>query len=208
MSDPYMGEIRMVAFNFAPVGWALCNGQTMNIAQYSALFALLGTIYGGDGVRTFQLPDLQGRVPLHAGAGGGLPTYIQGQKAGFESITLTQQQLPVHTHMATFVPSGGGGTPSVTINASSTPATATTAAGNYLSGTVQGAARGSGAMYATTPGTLGALNSASVTLSGIGSGGGTVTNGPAGQGQAFSIEPPYLAIYFVIALQGIYPTRN
>jgi microcystin-dependent protein len=207
MSDQYLGEIRMVGFNFAPVGWALCNGQTLSISTNTALFALLGTTYGGNGTQTFNLPDLQGRVPLHAGAGAGLPVYVQGQKAGAESVTLTQQQLPSHTHIATFTPSGGGGTPTVTINGSSSTATSSTPAGNYLANVVQGGAAHSGALYATTPGTLGALNSATATISGVGSGGGTVANALTGGSQPVSIEPPYLAVYFIIALSGIYPSR-
>jgi microcystin-dependent protein len=102
----------------------------------NALFALLGTTYGGNGTTNFNLPDLQGRMPLHAGAGANLPVYVQGQKAGNESIILTQQQMPMHTHVATFTPSGGGGTPSVnvTINGSNQPGNSTSPGGNYLAG--------------------------------------------------------------------------
>jgi microcystin-dependent protein len=136
MSDQYLGEIRMVGFNYAPQGWALCNGQTLSISANNALFALLGTTYGGNGTTNFNLPDLQGRMPLHAGAGANLPVYVQGQKAGNESIILTQQQMPMHTHVATFTPSGGGGTPSVnvTINGSNQPGNSTSPGGNYLAG--------------------------------------------------------------------------
>jgi microcystin-dependent protein len=98
MSDPFVGEIRMVGFNFAPEGWALCNGQLMSISQNTALFSLLGTFYGGDGVSTFALPNLQGRVPVHQGTGAGLPTYSVGEVAGAPTITLTTSQLPAHTH--------------------------------------------------------------------------------------------------------------
>ncbi|MBL0386543.1 phage tail protein [Tumebacillus sp. ITR2] len=93
MSEPYMGEIRMFAGNFAPVGWALCQGQVLSIAEYDALFALLGTTYGGDGVTTFALPDLQGRVPLQSNS-----TYPLGAKAGSETVTLITNQLPAHSH--------------------------------------------------------------------------------------------------------------
>ena len=93
MSTPYIGEIRMFGGNFPPSGWALCNGQLMSIAQNDALFALIGTTYGGDGVQTFALPDLQGRIPLHAG-----PGFVQGQQAGEENHTLTVQEIPSHTH--------------------------------------------------------------------------------------------------------------
>jgi len=100
MSDPYLGEIRMFAGNFAPVGWAFCAGQLMSISQNEALFTLLGTFYGGDGVQTFALPDLRGRVPIHQGQGQGLSSYIIGQIAGVEQVTLTSNNLPTHGHFA------------------------------------------------------------------------------------------------------------
>lgn len=97
MSDCYIGEIRMVSFNFPPRGWAFCNGQTLPIAQNQALFSLLGTTFGGNGVTTFQLPDLRGRTPLHPGITGA-GTFVSGQTGGEESTTLTQGQMPPHTH--------------------------------------------------------------------------------------------------------------
>jgi microcystin-dependent protein len=99
MSDPYIGEIRMVGFNFPPVGWALCNGQQLPIDQNSALFTLIGTTYGGDGQTTFNLPDLRGRFPLHWGQGPGLSPYVIGQVSGSEAITLTANQIPPHNHV-------------------------------------------------------------------------------------------------------------
>lgn len=93
MSSPYVGEIRMFGGNFAPAGWAFCSGQTVSIAQNEVLFQLIGTTYGGDGQETFNLPDLQGRVPIHQG-----PGFVIGQKAGVESVTLTTQQIPAHSH--------------------------------------------------------------------------------------------------------------
>jgi microcystin-dependent protein len=210
VGDPYLGEIRMVGFNFAPVGWALCNGQLLPISQNNALFALLGTTYGGDGRVTFGLPDLQGRVPLHAGSGMGLPTYVLGEKAGAPSVTLNQQQMPQHTHVATFTPTGGGGTPSVnvSITGSSAAGTTSTPTGNYLAGSVN--ASGQHPLY--IPGNSappGAGNIAGVTasLSGVSGGGGTVTNAVTGGNLPVSIEPPYLAVYFMIATQGIFPSR-
>lgn len=98
MPDVYIGTILMVGFNFAPQGWALCNGQLMPIQQYNALFALLGTSFGGDGIRTFGLPDLQGRVPIHMGNGAGLSPYVLGQNGGVENVALLANQLPTHTH--------------------------------------------------------------------------------------------------------------
>jgi microcystin-dependent protein len=91
--DPYIGEIRMFGGNFAPQGWAFCDGQLIPISENDALFTLIGTTYGGDGQETFALPDLQGRVPIHQGNG-----FVLGQKAGVESVTLTGAQLPIHTH--------------------------------------------------------------------------------------------------------------
>ncbi len=96
--EPYLGEITMFAGNFAPRGWAFCDGQLLAISQNSALFSLLGTIYGGDGRTTFALPDLRGRVPVHAGRGPGLSDYRQGQKGGNETQTLAVRQLPAHNH--------------------------------------------------------------------------------------------------------------
>jgi microcystin-dependent protein len=89
----------MTGFNFAPVGWALCNGQTLSISQYSALFALLGTTYGGNGTTTFNLPDLQGRVPIHWGNGAGLTPYVIGENGGTENVTLLYNQMPSHNHL-------------------------------------------------------------------------------------------------------------
>jgi microcystin-dependent protein len=100
MSAPFLGEIRLFAGNFAPRGFAFCAGQLLPISGNEALFSLLGTTYGGDGVQTFALPDLRGRAPLHQGQGPGLSNYIIGQPFGTENVTLTTQQLPAHTHQA------------------------------------------------------------------------------------------------------------
>jgi microcystin-dependent protein len=100
MATPYIGEIRMFGGTFAPYGWSFCNGSLLPISQYSALFQLIGTTYGGDGVNTFALPDLQGRLPIHQGQGTGLQNYVIGSKAGSETVTLVQGQLPVHNHGA------------------------------------------------------------------------------------------------------------
>jgi|SRR5579884_1109623 len=102
MGQPYVGECRLVGFNFAPAGWALCQGQTIPISQNDTLFALIGTTYGGDGQSTFDLPDLQGRAPIHQGSG-----LVIGEKAGTETVTLTIQQIPVHSHTSTGSGSNG-----------------------------------------------------------------------------------------------------
>ena len=175
MQDPWLGEIALVAFNFAPVGWAMCNGQIMQISQNTALFSLLGTTYGGDGVRTFALPNLQSRVPLHFGQGTGLSSYVLGQVQGSESVTLLGAQMPSHTH-------------------SYTPQ-ATTATG--------GAASPAGALWASSASLdniyqKGASNTAMAPQ----------TVGPTGGGQPHENRQPLLALNFVIALQGIFPSRN
>lgn len=118
--DPMLGEIRMFAGNFAPSGWAKCEGQLLPIAQNSALFSLLGTIYGGDGETTFGLPDLRGRVPLGSGTGSGLSSRAIGQKSGTETNTLSVGQMPTHNH---------------SINAVVTDGNKSTPTGNFLAGT-------------------------------------------------------------------------
>ena len=101
MSQPFYGQIQPFGFNFAPRGWAMCNGQILPIAQNTALFSLLGTTYGGNGQTTFALPDLRSRVPVHFGQGPGLSNYDLGQQGGGETVTLTAAEMPVHTHGAT-----------------------------------------------------------------------------------------------------------
>jgi microcystin-dependent protein len=98
MSDPFIGELKLFPYNFAPRGWAFCNGQILSIAQNTALFSLLGTTYGGNGQTTFALPDLRGRVPISSGQGPGLSNYSLGQQAGSETVTLLSNNLPAHTH--------------------------------------------------------------------------------------------------------------
>jgi microcystin-dependent protein len=123
MGEPFVGEIRMFGGNFAPAGWAFCQGQLMAISENDTLFNLIGTTYGGDGQSTFGIPDLQGRVPLHSGKGPAVSqTYIQGEKNGVETVTLTTNQIPVHTHA---------------LVASTNPATATTASDNITASTNQ-----------------------------------------------------------------------
>jgi microcystin-dependent protein len=98
MSQPYVGQVIAVGFNFAPINWALCNGQVLPISQYQELYAVIGTTYGGDGLNTFALPDLRGRVVVGAGQGPGLQTYVQGQMAGTEEVTLNANQIAAHSH--------------------------------------------------------------------------------------------------------------
>jgi microcystin-dependent protein len=110
--QPYVGEIRIFAGSFAPVGWAFCDGALLPISIYETLFQLIGTIYGGDGQQTFALPDLRGRVPLHFGLGPGISQpYTIGQSGGVEQVTLTVQQIPPHSHIPQASTNPGGGTP-------------------------------------------------------------------------------------------------
>ncbi|GAA1934439.1 phage tail protein [Nocardioides hwasunensis] len=118
MSDPFIGEVRMFGGNFAPVGWLFCQGQLVSISDYDALFSLLGTVYGGDGVNTFALPNLQSRSPLHAGVGG-QASYVLGQTGGLEAVTITAANLPPHTHL---------------LNAGSLPGTTTSPSGAVWAG--------------------------------------------------------------------------
>lgn len=106
MAEPFLGEIRTFAGNYAPAGWAICQGQLVSIAENSALFALIGTIYGGDGQTTFGLPNLAGRVPIHQGTGTGLTPRATGETGGSETVTLSAQQMPTHSHAA--IGSGAG----------------------------------------------------------------------------------------------------
>jgi len=178
MSEPFLGEIRIVGFNFAPEGWFLCDGQTLPISQYVALFSLLGTTYGGNGTTTFQLPDLQGRVPLNVGNGAGLPVYNWGQKGGSPTVTLNANQLPVHSHPFAQQASSAAANTGSPIGA--IPASDVDSKGGASLGYVKTAA--TGAMLAQTTGNTGA-------------------------GQAVTVEPPYLALYFIIAYAGIFPSR-
>lgn len=146
MSDPFIGEIRLFAGNFAPMGWAFCDGSLQAISENTTLFALIGTTYGGDGQNTFALPDLRGRVPVHQGVGSGLSQRVIGQLSGSENVTLTPAQLPAHSHV---------------LNATHTPASASNSVAGSLIGTV---ATGS-ALYGSTPGG-GAMAAAALTSTG------------------------------------------
>lgn len=176
--EPYIGEIKMFGGNFAPRGWALCDGQLLSIAQNQALFSILGTTYGGDGRTTFGLPDLRGRVPIHVGTGAGLSPKRLGEKGGQENVTLTVNQLPSHSHSAT-----------VQISADSTVATSDKPENLYPARNA-----GSTPQYGDT---------ANTTL-----GVSTVTVNNTGGNQSHSIMQPYNTVTYIIALVGIYPSRN
>jgi microcystin-dependent protein len=216
MSEPFLGEIRMVGFPFAPRGWAFCNGQIMSIAQNSALFSLLGVTYGGDGVTTFALPDLRGRVPTHQGQGPGTDNIVIGQKAGAPSTTLTTNQLPAHNHTATFA-GGASQVAAPTIDVGTTSSSAlvnpTNGSTSYLTAVTAATSGGDSVDFQGLFTGSAPANGAKGSLGGVNGGGsvtptGTVTVGMNGNGQPFSIAQPYLGVNFIIATDGIFPSRN
>lgn len=173
MAEPFIGSIVLFCGNFAPRGWATCDGQLLSIAQNSALFAILGTTFGGDGRTTFALPDLRGRVPLHPGSGPGLSTYTLGEVGGVESVTLLGPQMPMHSH-AVAAPCSDG-SPS-----------ASSPVGSVMANPDQTS------IYA------GSGTSAMA----------SATSTPAGGSQPHENRQPLLAINFIIALEGIFPSRS
>lgn len=176
MSEPFIGQLMLVPYNFAPQGWAFCQGQILSIAQNTALFSLLGTTYGGNGQTTFALPDLRGRVPVSSGQGPGLSNYSLGQVSGSENTTLLTTNMPAHTHTAT-----------AALNANSGPANDSLPNGNFLA---------EGSIYNSSSNATMNSNAVAVSLS------------PAGGNQPFNNVQPILALNWVIALQGIFPSRN
>lgn len=223
--EAFMGTIMAVGFNFNPRGWLFCNGQTVPIQQNSAMFALLGTMYGGDGQTTFGIPDLRGRVAVGAqGNGPGITPIAQGERAGTNNVTviangavsisLTSANLPAHTHPATMSLTGLGA--STTLNAT----TATTGhlvplSGDILAGTAGGPS--GAAIYVTPNGSnplvpLGGINTA---VSGNGTvtvdantGGGQPLAAPVQTQALTSVMQPYLGLNYIIAMEGVFPSRN
>jgi microcystin-dependent protein len=167
VSTPFLGEVKMISFNFPPKGWAFCNGQLMAINQNQALFSLFGTTYGGDGRVNFALPNLQGRVPIHFGNG-----HVQGERAGEQAHTLVAAEMPQHIHFVTVDTDPGTASPT---------------------GTSRYAASTSQALYAP-PNNLTAMDARVL--------------GNAGGSQPHENMQPYLCINFIVALQGIFPSRN
>jgi microcystin-dependent protein len=194
MVQLYVGQIFQGGWNFAPSGSATCSGQLLPISQNQALFSLLGTNFGGNGVSTFELPDLRGRIMAGTGNGLGLPPYVIGEVGGSDQAQLTTNNLPQHTHTFT-------GTPG-TLQASTNKATTQAAAAGDL---LARADDTSGT--ATTPAIYipAASSTATVNLAGPTA---TGTIGVTGSNLPFPIANPYLAITIVIALRGIYPSRN
>jgi microcystin-dependent protein len=173
VSDPFVAEIRMFAGNFAPTGWASCDGQIMPISQNTALFSLLGTFYGGDGKSTFALPNLQGSAPMFWGQGPGLSLYDLGQQGGSQTVTLLESEMPFHTHLME--------------TASGDVAESSTATGNAM-------ARASLTVYTATLSPL--VQMAPQTLA------------PAGSSFPHNNMMPTLTVFFMIALQGVFPPRG
>jgi len=171
MSDPFLGEIKVWPMNFAPRGWAFCQGQLLSISSNSALFSLLGTNYGGDGRTTFGLPDLRGRIPVGEGTGPGLDNYRLGEKGGTEQNQLSVNNLPAHTHPLNMATGSEGD--------SNDPAGRLLAQTDARSYSDQGPAVASGG-----------------------------TTAAAGGGQAVNNIQPYLSLNFIIALQGVFPSRS
>lgn len=183
MATPYLSEIRMFCCNFAPQGWAFCNGGTLQISTNTALFSLLGTTYGGNGTTTFGLPDLRGRYAMHFGQGSGLSNRVQGEIGGSETTMLVATNLPPHTHSISAT---------VSMACSSGAGNSDNPTGKILAGSA------SDENYTAPASATGTM--APLTVSG--------TSGSTGTGSAFSNMPPYLVVNFCIALQGIYPSRS
>ncbi len=205
MSEPFLGEIRMVGFNFAPRGWALCAGQLMSISQNSALFALLGTTFGGDGVQTFALPDYRGRSPVGMGNGPNLTPIVQGDKQGTENVTILQTQMPAHTHTAVLAPFSASLTGPLSIPAATTGTTQAAPGNTTVLGPIAAGGR-PGTLYSTTAAdtTLAPFNA---TLTGQLTP-GNPTIGTTGGSLPVPIRNPYLGTNFIIALEGVFPSRN
>jgi microcystin-dependent protein len=183
MSQPYVGQVLMFAGNFAPAGWMTCQGQTLPISEYDTLFNLIGTTYGGDGQSTFKLPDLQGRVAIHQGQGGGLSNYVIGQSGGTESVSLTIQQIPQHNHMALTVSGGAGGNSSKVTNATYFADQAAQVPGG---GAVYVYGAGGSAQQAMAP---------------------SIVAGTGGSQPHENIQP-VMAVTYIISLFGVYPSPN
>ncbi len=171
-TDPFLGQLMLVPYNFAPRGWAFCQGQILPIAQNTALFSLLGTTYGGNGQTTFALPDLRGRVPIGEGQGPGLSAYVLGEQGGAETHTLTVNEMPAHTHL---------------VSADTSVGSSDKPGGKLPARNAAGVPQ-----YGNTAN----AQMAAAMLSN------------AGGSQPHSIMQPYLVLNWVIALQGVFPSRN
>ena len=193
--EQFIGQILLVGFNWAPKGWATCEGQLMSIAQNTALFSLLGTTYGGDGRQTFGLPDLRGRVAVGQGTGPGLDPVIAGEMAGLGSVTLTASNLPSHVHPA----AGGTLSTTVAIPVNDSGAMPTTPGNTMM--LAAGADADGNAVYIYNN------LAATTTLLPFPAAVSTGTTGPTGAGTPVPVTNPYLGSTYIIALEGIFPSR-
>ena len=186
MADPFVAEIRIFPFNFAPKGWAWCDGQLLPLSQNTALFSLLGTTYGGNGKSNFALPDLQGRAPMHPGQGPGLSLHDLGETGGSETVTLLESEIPAHSHSANANDQQNPAAPAALTDQPG---------GNLLARSRFNFQGNSGAvpMY---------FNGAPDTLM------SPQAIAPAGGDQPHNNLQPYLTFYFCIALQGVFPPRG
>jgi microcystin-dependent protein len=193
MSEPLLGTIALFGFNFAPRGWAFCQGQLLAISQNSALFSLLGTTYGGNGTTTFALPDLRGRVPMGQGSGPGLSPRVMGEVAGTESLSLVTANLPAHVH--------GVDLSSAVVNANvrNVPGNTRNPTGAFLAAEASGVT----ATYSNDGGATGTLAPGAITISNV-----PTNTTPAGSNIPIGIVQPYLVVNYCIALEGIFPSRN
>ncbi|MCV4343582.1 phage tail protein [Pseudomonas capsici] len=196
--EVFMGSIMTFAFPFAPYGWAQCNGQTMNVNQYNALYALLGNIYGGTAPQNFMLPNLQGRVPVNQGQGLNLTNRTIGTSAGIEKVTVAIANMPAHVHPMTTL------TATTTINLGAQPSATgsivPTATNCYLGGSTAGPT--SANIFAPDLGTNAPIVQKGVTTAISG------TMGSVGGSLPLDSMNPFLVVNFSIALQGLFPTRN
>ncbi|MEM9919158.1 MAG: tail fiber protein [Bacteroidota bacterium] len=190
MAQQYLGEVRMFGGNFAPRGWALCDGQLLSIAQNQALFSILGTTYGGDGRTTFALPDMRGRFAMHAGTGPGLTPRTLGQRSGQEDVTLTQNQIPSHNHFIIETTA-----PTFSIGSNGDGATENEGSGNTF-------AAAAALLYNGGPIDPGEE------MGGVTVNQGNMTLLNDGGGQSHNNMQPYETINYIIALQGLFPSRS
>ena len=186
MMEPFIGEIMLFAGNFAPRGWAFCNGQILNISQNSALFSIIGTTYGGNGVQTFALPNLQGRTPIHFGQGHGLKPVDLGETLGFDTVTLNQANLPDHTHSAA-------------LTALNLPVNDIDGEGDIKQPSKGVLANTGGEQYSSSANSSHAYSSANL---------GTIQVASTGNNIPFDVHQPSLALNYCIALEGIFPSRS
>jgi microcystin-dependent protein len=198
-----IGEIRIFSGNFPPRSWAFCQGQSLSIAQYDTLYAIIGTTYGGDGQETFNLPDLRSKVAMGNGNGPGLTPRILGQVLGTETVTLTTNEMPAHTHPILLTPQGGAVTAAATLYGVNGSGDQTNPGNNYL-----GEDSNVGAVNYIPTGNTVPMNSGSISISNVNAPAPNLALAQFGGSQAHNNIQPVLAINFIICLEGMFPSRN